>query len=153
MNSTSGRQFLKGWWLLICLWMCGGVQAQTKIIKGVIRDQHSGEAVPFASVDWKASKAGILADSAGTFLFHFNNWPTDTLQITSVGYEDFKIAVNPSLSNADTLNLLVQLVPGKFNVGVVVRSKTNRGRLMWKRIVAHKPQNDRYRFQNFSYEL
>src|SRR3954467_11767589 len=124
MNKASGRKFLKGWWLLGWLFLCSGVQAQTKIIKGIIRDQHSGEAVPFASVDWKISKAGILADSSGAFLFHFNNWPTDTLQITSVGYEDFKIAINPSITHNDTLNLQVQLVPGKFNVGVVVRSKT-----------------------------
>lgn len=154
MNRTSGRKLLKGWWLLLlCLWGMSAAQAQTKIIKGIIRDQHSAEAVPFASVNWKASNAGILADSSGAFLFHFTNWPADTLQITSVGYEDFKLGIDPALAKGDTLNLLVQLVPGKMNMGVVVRSKTNRGRLMWKRIVAHKPMNDRYRFQNFSYEL
>src|SRR6476661_1717387 len=153
MTKRSGSYFLKGWGLLLVILISGTIQAQTKVVKGIIRDQHSGEAVPFASINWKAAKAGLLADSSGSFLFHFDNWPTDTLQITSVGYEDFKIAINPSLAHSDTLNLLVELVPGKFNVGVVVRSKTNRGRLMWKRIVAHKPQNDRYRFQNFSYEL
>jgi hypothetical protein len=36
---------------------------------------------------------------------------------------------------------------------VVVSRKIDRGLLMWRRIVRHKPQNDRYRFQNFSYEL
>src|SRR6478672_12085722 len=106
MNVTPGRKFLKGWWLINCLWMFSLAQAQTKVIKGVIRDQHSSEAVPFASVDWKVSKAGLLADSSGAFLFHFNNWPTDTLQITSVGYEDFKIGINPSLAHSDTLKLL-----------------------------------------------
>lgn len=149
MNNKSA----KGWWLLLFIVLSSAVQAQTKIIKGSIQDQHSAEAVPFASVSWKAANAGSLSDSAGGFLFHFSNWPTDTLEITSVGYEDFKIAINPALAKNDTINLLVQLVPGKFNVGVIVRSKTNRGRMMWKRIVAHKSQNDRYRFQNFSYEL
>jgi hypothetical protein len=152
MNKASGNRF-PTWWLFLCLFLCGTAQAQSKIIKGIIRDQHSGEAVPFASVNWKASGAGILADSSGAFLFHFDNWPTDTLLITSVGYEDYKTAVSPDIALKDTLNLLIQLSPGKFNMGVVVRSKTNRGRLMWKRIVAQKPNNDRYRFQNFSYEL
>ncbi len=153
MKKTSGRHFLK--WLCVCCWMVlGGVaQAQPKVIKGIIRDQHSNEAVPFASMAWKAAKAGGLSDSAGAFIFHFNNWPADTLQITSVGYQDFKLGIDPLLAKGDTLNLLIQLIPGKFNVEVVVRSKVNRGRQMWKRIVARKPKNDRYRFQNFSYEL
>lgn len=152
MNKTSEKRF-SGWWTLCCVLLCSALQAQTKVVKGIIRDQHSGETVPFASVNWKVSKAGQLADSSGTFLFHFGNWPADTLLITSVGYQDYKMGINPSLAKSDTLNLLIQLIPGKFNVEVVVRRKVNRGLQMWKRIVARKPKNDRYRFQNFSYEL
>jgi len=153
MKKTSGKGFLKGWWMLCFGFLSVTAAAQTKVIKGIIRDQHSGEAVPFASVNWKISDAGLLADSSGAFVFHFNNWPTDTLEITTVGYEDYKFGINAANITGDTLNLLVQMVPGKYNVEVVVRSKVNRGLQMWKRIVAHKPNNDRYRFQNFSYEL
>ncbi|HUQ97476.1 MAG TPA: DUF5686 family protein [Chitinophagaceae bacterium] len=153
MNNGSGKLFLKARWLFCLLLAAGAGHAQTKVIKGIIRDQHSSETVPFASVNWQASKAGRLADSAGTFFFHFNNWPTDTLEISSVGYADLKIGINPLLAHSDTILLNIQLVPGKFNMGVVVRSKVNRGLQMWKRIVAHKAKNDRYRFQNFSYEL
>src|SRR6476660_1016197 len=107
MKNTSGRRLLKAWWVVFCLWGCSTAQAQTKIVTGIIRDQHSGEAVPFASVNLKVSGAGVLADSSGAFLFHFSNWPTDTLQITSVGYEDFKIAIAPALAQGDTINLPV----------------------------------------------
>jgi hypothetical protein len=42
---------------------------------------------------------------------------------------------------------------GTFNEGVKVRVKVNKGLLVWRKIVQNKPRNDRYRFDNFSYEL
>ena len=35
----------------------------------------------------------------------------------------------------------------------MLKVKVNKGLLVWRKIVEHKPENDRYRFQNFSYEL
>ena len=42
---------------------------------------------------------------------------------------------------------------GTFNEGVKVKTKVNKGLLLWRKIVQNKPRNDRYRFDNFSYEL
>ena len=126
--------------------------AQTKVLKGTIKDQHSGEQVPFASVYFKKSGIGKLADSSGSFIFHFEKWPSDTLEVSFVGFRTFSYFISPS-TNTDTINLSINLEAGKYDVGVVVTGKVNRGLLMWKRIVKHKPEHDRYRFQNFSYEL
>jgi hypothetical protein len=126
--------------------------AQTKVLKGIIKDQHSGEQVPFASVYFKKSGIGKLADSAGSFIFHFDKWPSDTLEVSFVGFRTFSYFISPSITS-DTINLTINLEAGKYDVGVVVTGKVNRGLLMWKRIVKHKPEHDRYRFQNFSYEL
>ncbi len=126
-------------------------KAQPKIIRGFVKDAFNNESISFASLQFKKSGAGKLADSAGTFQFRFDNWTNDTLIITSVGYADFKAVITPP--DGDTLNLIISMVPGKFNVEAVVRAKVNRGLQMWKRIVKNKPRNDRYRFQNFSYEL
>ncbi len=125
--------------------------AQPKMIRGVVKDAFNNEAISFASLQFKITGAGKLADSSGAFRFFFDNWPHDTLIVTSVGYADFKAAITPP--PGDTLNLIIAMVPGKFNVEAVVRAKVNRGLQMWKRIVKNKPRNDRYRFQNFSYEL
>jgi len=125
--------------------------AQPKMIRGVVKDAFNNEAISFASLQFKITGAGKLADSSGAFRFFFDNWPQDTLIVTSVGYADFKAAITPPAG--DTLNLIIAMVPGKFNVEAVVRAKVNRGLQMWKRIVKNKPRNDRYRFQNFSYEL
>lgn len=126
--------------------------AQTKVIVGNVRNQHSGEPVPYASVRLFPSGLGKMADSSGSFQFQISYWPKDTIEITSIGYEDLRLVIVPPI-NSDTLWLNLGMAPGKYNVGVVIRKKANRGVQMWKRIVARKAKNDRYRFANFSYEL
>jgi hypothetical protein len=132
------------------------VSAQVKILRGVIRDIHSLEPVPFASIEFKKTSAGKLSDSAGAFEFRFNQWPTDTLLITYVGYQDFLLAIDSNLvrnAKNNVIDITIQLERGKYAAEVVVRKTIDRGYLMWKRIVKRKPFNDRYRFDNFGYEL
>ncbi|MBD0331707.1 MAG: carboxypeptidase-like regulatory domain-containing protein, partial [Chitinophagaceae bacterium] len=73
-----------------------------KILLGIIKDQHSGEPVPFASVYLKKAGAGKLADSSGAFAFHFPVWPKDTLIISNVGFQDYKYFIDAVAIKADT---------------------------------------------------
>ena len=124
--------------------------AQKKIISGIVKDSHSDERIPFASVSFKRSTIGKLTDSSGTFTFYLNNWPSDTLEITCVGYQPFFYIIN---QNKDSISTNILMERGTFNEGVRIRVKVNKGLLVWKKIVRNKPDNDRYRFDNFSYEL
>lgn len=124
-----------------------------KIITGKIRDRHSDEPVPFASLRLRSSGVGQSADSSGGFSLYVSEKRIDTLDVTSVGYQDYSVPINFSAIKGDSLKLLIHMVPGKITGEVVIKSKVNRGLIMWRRIVAHKPYNDRYRFKNFSYEL
>ncbi|MES1219724.1 MAG: DUF5686 family protein [Bacteroidota bacterium] len=121
-----------------------------KRINGIVRDFHSDERVPFASVSFQNTTVGKLTDSAGTFSFYLDKWPSDTLLITCVGFQPFKLYLPPS---KDTILIDIPMERGTFNEGVRVKTKVNKGLLLWRKIVQHKPKNDRYRFQNFSYEL
>jgi hypothetical protein len=131
--------------------------SQSKVITGYIKDGLSDERIPFASIDFVHAKSGKLSDSSGTFTFYLDAWPTDTLEVTYVGYKDYKLFLNPEYirQNAihDTLFLVIPLDRGKYETAVVIKRKIDRGLLMWKRIVKRKPYNDRYRFDNYSYEL
>ncbi|MEO5681915.1 MAG: DUF5686 family protein [Chitinophagaceae bacterium] len=150
---------LCGYSILIIL--CGallpvGAYAQNKILKGYIKDALSDERVPFASISFMRSGNGKLSDSAGNFIFRFSEWPADTLLVTYVGYKDYKIFIGPDFiknSPDSQLHFVINLDRGKTVAEVVVKRKIDRGYLMWKRIVKHKPENDRYRFNNFTYEL
>ena len=142
--------------LIMGFWAVHPVQAQSKILRGYIKDALSDERVPFASVSFMHSNNGKFSDSAGNFTFRFDEWPSDTLIVTYVGYKDFKIFIGGDfLSKAidNRINFVINLDRGKTVSEVVVKRKIDRGYLMWKRIVKHKPENDRYRFNNFAYEL
>lgn len=127
-----------------------GIFAQQKILKGNLRDSHSEEVIPFASVYFKGTSIGKVSDSAGLFSFIFSQWPGDTLMITCVGYQPYYYIVDHS---KDTATATILMQRGTFNEGVVIRTKFNKGLYLWKKIVQNKPRNDRYRFDNFSYEL
>ena len=124
--------------------------SQSKIISGIVKDSHSEERIPFASVSFKNSTVGKLTDSSGAFSFYLNNWPSDTLEITCVGYQSFRLYILPQ---KDSVQANIMMERGTFNEGATVRIKVNKGLLVWRKIVEHKPENDRYRFDNFSYEL
>ncbi len=82
-----------------------------KIVKGNIKDQHSDEPVPFASIYFTKAANGKLADSAGNFSFQFANWPQDTLVVTNVGFKDFKIFIDAKNITGDTLTCLCKWNP------------------------------------------
>jgi len=123
---------------------------QVKIISGIVKDSHSEERIPFASVSFKNSTIGKLTDSSGAFSFYLNKWPSDTLEITCVGYQPFRLYIN---TEKDSVYINIMMERGTFNEGAVVKTKINKGLFVWRKIVQHKPENDRYRFDNFSYEL
>ncbi len=132
------------------------VSAQTKIIKGVIKDGHSDERIPFASLQFKHAGSGKLTDSAGNFIISLEEWPADTLEITYVGYQDYSIPIDSAFiakAAGNIVELTILLERGKYASEVIVRRKIDRGFLLWRRIVRRKVYNDRYRFANFSYEL
>ena len=115
-----------------------------------MKDSHSDERIPFASVQFQKSTIGKLTDSAGTFRFHFSSWPSDTLLITCVGYQPYKLFLPATL---DTITIDIIMERGTFNEGAKVKAKVNKGLFLWRKIVEHKPNNDKFRFDNFSYEV
>ena len=143
--------------LLLCASLfVNTTNAQSKIFKGVIKDAHSDERIPFASIQFKNSSQGKLSDAAGEFIFRFDQWPIDTIQITYVGYQDYFLIFDSAQLQrvkGDVLEINILLERGKYAEAVVVTKKFDRGLMLWRKIVKRKPFNDRYRFNNFSYEL
>ena len=141
--------------LLLFILLTQPAMAQTRILKGIVKDAHSDERIPFASMEFQTQKTGKLSDSSGSFIFRFNEWPNDTLIVSYVGYQNFKLPIDSFLlqkTKNNVIDISILMERAKYEA-VIVKKKIDRGLLMWKRIVKHKPQNDRYRFRNFSYEL
>ena len=136
--------------ILLLITSAGSLLAQRKLLSGIVKDSHSDERIPFASLSFRNSTIGMLSVSSGSFSFYLNEWPSDTLEITCVGYQPYFLVIN---KNKDSILANIPMERGTFNEGVRVRVKVNKGLLLWRRIVRNKPGNDRYRFDNFSYEL
>lgn len=139
----------------LLLWISVKTAGQDKpeqyiTIAGVVQDASSEERIPFASVSFKNTTYGKLTDSSGSFLFYFSKWPADTLEITCVGYQPYRFVLN---RKKDSVFITVNMERGTFSEGASVKVKVNKGLLVWRKIVQHKPENDRYKFDNFSYEL
>lgn len=125
------------------------LHAQSISFSGTVQDAHTQEPVSFASVYFIKSGAGKFTDSAGRFSFYFNKFSTDTLVISFVGYEVYKIPINDSTNNK---TLFIQLQRGAAASGVIVKSKFNKGLFLWKKIMSKKKQYNRYSLPNFGYE-
>lgn len=123
---------------------------QEKKIYGYIQDAHSEERIPFASVEFKNSSVGTVSDSAGNFSLTVSHWPSDTLSVTYVGFENYFLHIDTTQQN---IQVVIGLERGKKNTEVIIKSKIGKGMIMWRKIVQHKQFNDRSRFDNFSYEL
>ncbi len=131
--------------------------AQPVTLNGTIRDKHSNEIIPFASLYLLQRGEGKLADSSGGFSFYFTTPVYDTLEISFAGFEDFLLPLDSAFySTADAdgvITVAIQMEPSDYGGPVIIRRKIDRGLLLWRRIVARKPFNDQFRFSNFSYEL
>jgi hypothetical protein len=123
--------------------------SQAISFNGTILDAHTKEPVSYASVYFARSGIGKTADSAGNFSFNISNFLKDTLVVSYVGYELFKIPIDDSANNK---TIVIQLQRGAAASGVVVRSKFNKGLFLWKKIVSKKKQYNRYNLANFGYE-
>ena len=135
---------------LIILFFSSSVSfGQTLSISGTVIDGHTKEPVSFASVYFARSGVGKSTDSAGQFSFVLNNFKNDTLLVSFIGFELYKIPVT-RLQNNQTLN--IQLERGNAKGEVIVRAKWNRGLYLWKKIMSKKKQYNRYDLGNFSYE-
>jgi hypothetical protein len=129
------------------------VDAQVKILQGVILDKQSDEPIPFASIVFKVNGSGALTDSLGRYILQLSQWPQgDTLEVSSVGYKkvDFPFTIN---RDTVTLNFKIEVLPAAKEHEVTVKAKYNRALWFWRKIMANKYKHDRSRFSNYSYEI
>ncbi len=122
---------------------------QTLSISGKIIDGHTKEPVSYASVYFARSGVGKTSDSAGNFSFFFNNFTKDTLIVSYIGFELYKMPVSQLMNDKP---FTIQLERGGTKNEVIVKAKWNRGLYLWKKIMSKKKQYNRYDLDNFSYE-
>ena len=123
--------------------------AQLVTVSGIVQDAHTKEPVGFASVYMSLARNGITTDSAGHFTIHIDPSSKDSLIVTFVGYQKFRIPA----SQIDLKKpFIIDMQRGANNGEVVIRTKVNKGLFLWKKIMSKKKLYNRYNLPNFGYE-
>lgn len=135
--------------ILFTVFIFSFANGQPVSISGKIIDGHTKEPISYASVYFAKSGIGKTSDSSGNFSFYFNSFSKDTLIVTYIGFDLYKIPIT-ALNNNKPLNILLER--GGLNNVFVVRTKVNKGLFLWRKIMSKKKQYNRYDLSNFSYE-
>lgn len=142
----------RSYYLLSLLLLPFFATSQMKVIKGVVRDAYSEEAIAFASIVNPKTQQGMLTNSEGQFILKVNTLSSDdSLLVSYVGYQPKMIPLRKT--DKDTLYLTINLERGSLQKEVVIKSKHTKGWILWRKVVKKKPFNDRDRFENYGYEL
>ena len=77
----------------VSVW-CSGLKAQQFKVSGVVRDAHSQEIIPFATLQFVRTQTGMVSNAEGKYLFELNVIPSDSLLVRVMGYDILKMPVN-----------------------------------------------------------
>lgn len=143
--------FLIGW-VAACL----AARAQQTVVKGMVTDSATGEALSYASVMLKGTNTGVTTDADGRFSLSVPDKP-GTLQISYIGYENREQRIDPK---GKALTLDVRLVPTDIALGGVTikpkrekyRKKENPAVEFVRHVIASRKENNPRNHAYFSYD-
>ncbi len=122
--------------------LAGGTAAG-HTVRGVVLDRKTGAPVPFASVAVPSRAVGTVADAQGRFSLAAAS--TETVQVTSVGYETATVPAGGGL-------LTVRLAPSAYALGNVrVSGESLDPRRIMKKVLAALPTN--YEQQDYAAQV
>src|SRR3990172_9652932 len=124
-----------------------GLYGQKTVVSGKIIDSESLEPVPYANIGFQHSPVGIISENDGSFYLSTAK-PTDTLLVSSVGYELVRM---PITKGAEQF-FEIKLVPKSITLdAVVVKPGENPAFRILKAINDHKKRNDPARLNSYQY--
>ena len=135
--------------LITAVGMAAGGSAQSTKVNGTVTDAVTGQSVPFVSIAFMDSRIGTVTDMDGKY--HLDTYyATDTLVFSSVGYMAQRYAVKKDR----TQTLDVRLEASSTSLAEVEIVPTGENPAFWilRRVIAHKPTNNREKLEAYEYE-
>ena len=126
-----------------------GLSQITKVY-GTIKDAATGEALPFAKVQFYQSKIATTADSLGQYVLE-SYYSTDSIQMSDFGYSTrtFKIKKD----QAQEINCLLTVRYTEIEEVVIRPPDELPSVTLHKKVIANKKVNNREKLASYEYEL
>ena len=119
-------------------------------IRGVVRDQQTGDVVPYVTLFFPRTVYGVLSNEEGAFTIGYDEIENDTLRVYVIGYKQLDTVIQ----HTDTPQVInITLAPeGKLLNEVIVHAGEDPAIRFMRKVIAHKKYNDPARFNNYKYE-
>lgn len=122
--------------------------AQGYSISGKVTDAVSREPIPFAGVFLQGKSIGTTTDFEGNYTLQ-TAVLSDTLVVTSIGYQTAKKALKPVAMQ--TVNFLLERAEISLQE-ILIRPTEDPAIVMFRKIIANKARNSNNKLSNYSYE-
>ena len=120
-------------------------------INGAVKDRNTGEGVPFANIFFPGTNTGTVADIDGNFSLAFDKIPGDSVRVSALGYGYYGRKFDRSRHDA---NYYIELTREVNEMAeFVFHAGEDPALALLKKIIAHKPQNNPDRLENYKYEV
>jgi len=124
--------------------------SQKTIVEGIVRDQVSGEPMPFVTVRFQNSKIGIITDTLGYYKLD-TYYATDTLVFSFSGYLKVKRFVQTD--EYQTIDVEMPILSTDFEEVFVKAPDELPSTRLHKRVIAHKHINNKEKLESYEYEV
>lgn len=137
--------------VIIGIVSCSGLQAQRYKVSGVVKDAHSQEIIPFATLQFVGTNEGMVTNEQGYYQFNLNGIPSDSLLVRVMGYQRTVMHVSKT-DTAQVINFDIY----RSDVSLKqfeVKANVNFALLLLRQIIRRKPENNYDKLENYKYEV
>lgn len=120
----------------------------TTSVSGKIVDAVTREPLPFVNIVFKGTSAGTTTDIDGKFTMS-TTLKVDSIMVSYVGYTKYVRAIKYGSSQEVNIGLQQGV---ELNI-VEVKPGENPAHRILRKIIAHKDQNDREKYESYEYEV
>ncbi len=136
--------------IILVLLFCAGTQAQAQITRvfGKVFDPLTNEPVAFASVLFTGTGVGVTSDIDGKYSLE-TTLVVDSIRASFVGY----LPASMKVTRGRTQEINFALRVNKFDLAEVeIKAGENPALILLRKVIDHKPDNDREKLNAFQYE-
>ncbi len=119
-------------------------------MSGNIKDNVTGEHLPFAGVFFKGTKVGTSTDINGHFILE-SFYATDSLVISLMGYD--KVIIPISIDQAQIIEISLVVSSTDLEEIIVIPSEINPAHPIINKVIANKDINNREKLDAYQYEV